>query len=198
MSESRNEDLARSPNHLRNVDISLAGTKAQLCYRSMADHLIDLRSITPFASFHWTKIARDVPFPGDGMQLKGCVRRKTRQHVSIVDLCLDREWAFVHPIKENIEPTLDDVNGLIAKTIVDRQLTAAETGCDGCATHSINHKLAIRHFHARNPRRLRDVNSVFHRSGAIGKAVTRRWWRRGFNINGVWPRIDPNNDGVQT
>src|SRR5436309_15384465 len=135
-----------------------------------------------------------MPLLGEDGQLKSCVRRNMRQNVSILDYRLVRDGALFQPIEEDVEPALVDVNGLIAKTIVDRQLTAAETGCDGCATHSINHKLAIRHFHARYPRGLRDVNSIFHRSGAIGKAVTRRRWRRGFNINGVGSRIDPNND----
>src|SRR5438067_11836943 len=130
MSGSRNEDLARSPNHLRNVDVSVSCAKFQLCRGRVADLFVDFGNIAPFASFHQAKIARDMPLLGNGVQLKGCVRRKTRQHVSIIDLCLDREGAGVHPIKKNIEPAPDDMNGLIAKTIVDSQLTAAETGCD--------------------------------------------------------------------
>src|SRR5438105_5194194 len=135
MSESRNEDLARSPNHLRNVAVSVSCAKFQLCRARVADLFVDFGNIAPFASFHRAKIARDMPLLGNGVQLKGCLRRETRQHVSIVHLRFDRDWAFLHPIEENIEPALVNVNGLVAKTIVNRQLTAAETGCDGCATH---------------------------------------------------------------
>src|SRR5437588_6260565 len=106
-------------------------------------------------------------FSGDGMQLKECVRRDTRQCSSVLDHRLDRNWAFFQPIEEDIKPALVDVNVLIAKAIVCYQLTAAEIGGDGCATHSINHKLAMRQFYPRNPRGLRDVNGVFHRSGSI-------------------------------
>ena len=72
--------------------------------------------------------------------------------------------------KKTFKRALVDVNGLITKTIVCHELTAAEIGGDGCTTHSINHKLAIRQFDARNPRGLRDVDGVFHCSGAIHKS----------------------------
>src|SRR5438477_8848237 len=130
------------------------------------------------------------------MQLKGCVRRDTRQRISVLDRRLDRKWTFLQPIKEDIEPALVDMNVLITKAIVSHQLTAAEIGGDGSATHSIDHKLAMPQFHIRDPRRLWDIDGVFHRSGAIGKSVTRRWWGRGFNIHCVGPRIHANGDAI--
>src|SRR5438046_5678385 len=115
--------------------------------------------------------------------MKGCVRWEARRQVSILNLRLNRDRVFLHPIKENIKPALVDVNGLIAKTIVYHELTAAETGSDGCAAHSINHELARRQFHPRNQRGLRDVNGVFHRSGEIVKLMNERWRVSGFNFN---------------
>src|SRR5207253_10850447 len=109
----------------------------------------------------------DVPLLRNGVHMKGCVRWEARRQVSILNLRLNRDRAFLHPIKENIKPALVDVNGLVAKTIVCHELTAAETGSDRCATHAINHKLAIWQFYPRNPRGLRDVNDVFHRAGSI-------------------------------
>src|SRR5947208_15316069 len=99
--------------------------------------------------------------------MKGCVRWEARRQVSILNLRLNRDRAFLHPIKENIKPALVDVNGLIAKTIVCHELTAPETDNDGCATHAINHKLAIRQFYPRNPRGLRAPDAVFQPSGPI-------------------------------
>src|SRR2546430_17639281 len=106
--------------------------------------------------------------------MKCCLRRETRQRVSILNLRLNRDRAFLHPIKEDIEPTMVDVNGLIAKTIMYHQLASPEIGGDGSATHSINPELAMRQFHARDPRRLRHVDGVFPCSAAIGKVGTRR------------------------
>src|SRR6476646_10606995 len=102
-----------------------------------------------------------------GLQVKACVRWEARRQVSIFNLRLNRNRAFLHPIKEDIERALVDVNGLVAKTIVCLELTAAEIGGDRCATHAINHKIAIRQLYPRNPRGLWDVNGVFHRSGSI-------------------------------
>src|SRR5207237_3981131 len=102
-----------------------------------------------------------MPLPREGAQLKSRVRRNTGQDVSILDYGLDRDGAFFQPIEGDVEPTLVETNGLIAKTIVGHQLTAAEIGGDGRATHSINHELAMRQFDARNPRRLWHVDDVF-------------------------------------
>src|SRR4029077_18516807 len=118
-----------------------------------------------------------MPVLRHGLQVKTCVRGETRHHVSILNPSLNRDRAFLlHPIKEDIERALVDVNGLVAKTIVRHQLTAAEISGDRCAAHSIKPNVAIRQLYPRNPRGLWDVNGVFHRSGAIGE-VTRHWWR---------------------
>src|SRR5438046_10331983 len=99
--------------------------------------------------------------------MKGCVRWEARRQVSILNLRLNRDRVFLHPIKENIKPTLVDVNGLIAKTIVYHQLSAAEPDTNICATQYINHELARLKYHPRKPLELRQFDSTLPCSGDI-------------------------------
>src|SRR2546421_3853554 len=94
----RSVGRARSPDHLRNVDVPVIGTEVQLYRRGIADDFVNFRNIALLPTLR--EIAPHVPLLRNGMQLKTRVCRNMREDVAICDRRIDREWALLRPIKK--------------------------------------------------------------------------------------------------